>query len=809
MFKNYIKIAWRSLFKNKFHTGINLVGLFIGFSIGILVLLAVYGQFSYDKSHANRKKIFQAYQVFNRESGSQIGNVFGYPAAPMFKAEVPAIDKATRYLYGSNLVVYKEKEIDISTMMVDEDFLHMFSFPVAKGNAVNPLQNLTDVVITEAAAKRIFGNEDPIGKTIQSPYSGSKLKEMTVVAVLKDFPNNNSIRFDALARIENAGSYASEKNNWDNQHHTVFVMLKDNATQQQAEKQLIVCNKKNLPGWYESLKREGAKADGRGDIFATRLLPLTDLHFSPRISGLGNTVNKAEIYVILLVGLLIILIACFNFVNINLANAFTRSREIGVRKCLGAAKEGLFAQLWSESFLLCFVAFVLSMLFAKVLVAVIQQQTGGGMPLAEMMLEPAFLLLAFSLLLFVSFIAGGYPSWLMSKFQVVETLKGKVTLKRKSFIRSALIVVQFVIACIMISCTFIIYQQFKHLQTADLGLNQEYLISIPFHKPENGRKNIEKLRTRLASNPGVLSVSGSHINIGLGLDGGSSKLTNSFGYKEANVTTNINFVDADFLQTFGIKPIEGNDIDARYTADTLQHVILTESSAKQFNEKQLVGQHILVDSGAPAWNIVAVIPDFHLYSLREKKEPLAMIYTKNTPVRYCFIRTNAQNREAVMDALKTEMALLEPGREFKGSFVDENVENWYKQEKMMSFLFSIAAVIAIVLSCLGLLAMVLLIIQQRVKEIGVRKVLGADVPSLSFLISKDFLKLVVIAVLIATPISWLAMNKWLESFPYRITLEWWMFLLVALTAIVIAFITISFNTVRAATQNPVKSLRTE
>lgn len=808
MFKNYIKIAWRSLFKNKFHTGINLVGLFIGFSIGILVLLAVYGQFSYDKSHANRKKIFQAYQVFNRESGSQIGNVFGYPAAPMFKAEVPAIEKATRYLYGSNVVVYKEKEIDISTMLVDEDFLHMFSFPVTKGNAANPLINLTDIVLTETAAKRVFGNEDPIGKSIKSPY-GSQLKEMTVVAVLKDFPNNSSIRFDALARIENANNYAADKNNWDNQHHTVFVMLKENATQQQAEKQLITCNQKNLPGWYESLKREGAKPDSRGDIFATRLLPLSELHFSPRISGLGNGVNKAEIYVVLLVGLLIILIACFNFVNINLANAFTRSREIGVRKCLGAAKEGLFAQLWSESFLLCFIAFVLSMLFVKVLVVVIQEQTGGGMPLGEMMLEPGFLLLALGLLLLVSLIAGGYPSWLMSKFQVVETLKGKVTLKRKSFVRSALIVVQFVIACIMISCTFIIYRQFKHLQTADLGLNQEYLISIPFHKPENGRKNIEKLRTRLASNPGVLSISGSHVNIGMGLDGASSKLTNSFGYKESNITTNVNFVDADFLQTFGIQPIEGNDIDVRYAADTLQHVILTESSAKQFNEKQLVGQQILVDSGAPAWNIVAIIPDFHLYSLREKKEPLAMIYSQKTPVRYCFVRTNAQNGEAVMDALKREMALLEPGRAFRGSFVDENVENWYKQEKMMSFLFSIAAVIAIVLSCLGLLAMVLLIIQQRVKEIGVRKVLGADVSTLSFIISKDFLKLVLIAVLIATPVAWLVMNKWLESFPYRINIQWWMFVLVALTALIIAFMTISYNTVKAAMQNPVKSLRTE
>jgi putative ABC transport system permease protein len=808
MHGNYLNIALRRLFRNKLHTTINLVGLFIGFTIGIMVLLAVYGQFSYDRDHVNREKIFMAYNFFNKPAGEEIGNVFGYPAAPTFKAETPAIEKATRYMYGSNTVLYNDKEVDVSIMMVDEDFLKMFTYKIVRGNKASPLQSLTDIVITEVTAKKIFGNEDPIGKSIRSSYGG-KPKEMTVVAVLKDFANNNSIRFDALTRIENNAGYSNDKSKWDNQHHSVFVMLKEGATQLQAEKQLIAVNKKYVPAWYENAKRDGAKPDKRGDIFATRLLPLSDVHFSPRISGLGNATNKAEIYVVLLVGLLIILIACFNFVNINLANAFTRSKEIGVRKCLGAPKGRLFTQLWSESFLLCLIAFLLSIGAAKVVVAFLQQQSGGGMPLNKMMLEPSFLLMAFGLLLFVSFIAGGYPSWLMSKFKVVETLKGKLALKRKSFVRSGLIVVQFVIACIMISCTFIIYKQFKHLQTADLGINKEYLISIPFHKPNDGRGNIEKLRTRLASNPGVLAVSGSHINIGLGLDRSTTKLSNGFGYKGGEINTNINYIDFDFLKTFGIKPIEGNDIDMSYAADTLQQVILTESAAKQFKEKQLAGQRIVVDSSSPAWNIVAVIPDFHLYSLHQTKEPLALILSKNTPVRYCFVKTNAQNRIAVMDALKREMALLEPGREFKGSFVDDNVNNWYRQEKVMSILFSIAAIIAIILSCLGLLAMVLLIIQQRVKEIGVRKVLGADVPQLSFLISKDFLKLVLIAVLIATPVSWLAMNKWLESFPYRITIELWMFLLVAATALVIAYFTISFNTIKAAMQNPVKSLRTE
>ena len=423
MLVNYFSIALRRLFRNKLHTTINLVGLFIGFTIGIMVLLAVYGQFSYDRDHVNREKIFMAYQLFNKPAGEEIGNVFGYPAAPTFKAETPAIEKATRYMYGSNTVLYNNKEVDVSTMMVDEDFLKMFTYKIVRGNKASPLQSLTDVVITEITAKKIFGNEDPIGKSIRSSYGG-KPKEMTVVAVLKDFANNNSIRFDALTRIENNASYSNDKNQWDNQHHSVFVMLKEGVTQLQAEKQLIAVNKKYVPSWYENAKRDGAKPDKRGDIFATRLLPLSDVHFSPRISGLGNATNKAEIYVVLLVGLLIILIACFNFVNINLANAFTRSKEIGIRKCLGAPKGRLFTQLWSESFILCSIAFLLSIGAAKVMIAFLQRQSPGGMPLGKMMMEPSFLLIAFGLLLFVSFIAGGYPSWLMSKFKVVETLKG-------------------------------------------------------------------------------------------------------------------------------------------------------------------------------------------------------------------------------------------------------------------------------------------------------------------------------------------------------------------------------------------------
>jgi ABC-type antimicrobial peptide transport system permease subunit len=269
------------------------------------------------------------------------------------------------------------------------------------------------------------------------------------------------------------------------------------------------------------------------------------------------------------------------------------------------------------------------------------------------------------------------------------------------------------------------------------------------------------------------------------------------------------FVDYDYLKTLKIKILAGKDMDATAYNDTFQHVILTESVARQFGNDALVGATILVDSSAAPWLVEAIIPDFHLYSLREEKEPLTLLLSKTSPLSYCFIKTNAQNKVAVMDAVKKEMALLEPGRDFKGSFIDDNIQQLYMQEKIMSIVFSTAAVIAVVLSCLGLLAMVLLMIQQRVKEIGVRKVLGANVSRISFLISRDFLSLVFIAVLIATPISWFAMNQWLREFAYSIEIRWWMFLLVAVVAVLIAALSIGYNTVKAAMQNPVKSLRAE
>lgn len=806
MITNYFKVAWRNLYKNKLHTGINMGGLIIGFTIGIIILLSVYAQFTFDHFHKNRQRIYEAYQVINKMDGQEITNQFGFAPAPIYKKEVQAIEKATRILDGGNHVVYRGKDLVIPIAMVDEDFFPMFSFPILKGNQSNPLANPSDVVLSENAAKKIFGNEDPIGKTIVAS-AGDNMQKYIVTAVAGNF-TNSSINFEIATRIETRSNYASSRNDWNDRSPNVYVELKKGAGLQEAEGQIRLADKKYFPEWHDDLAKKGLKPDQLGDVMVTRLLPLSEVHFSTQVNG-HKAISSMQIITILTVGLLIIFIACFNYVNINLSNIFVRSREMGVRKCMGASRWKLFLQLWTESFLVSLIAFIISLFLVHYLLHFVSGFEQLKISLQAVIWQPAFILLACALLFFVSLIAGGYPSWLMVRLQVVETLKGKISLKRNSILRSSLIVMQFVIACIMISSTFIIYRQFKYLQNSDTGVDKDNVISVLLHDPVKGSETIEKLRGLMANDPRIISISGSNINMGRGPDHRTVKSTTEFTFNNQTIRTNVASVDYDYLKTFGIKLREGREFSRSFGTDTINSVLISQSVAEQFHEKDILGKTFGADSSSKGWRVVGIFNDFHLYTLEEKLEPLTLTISKNAPLYYCFIKTSSLNPVAGMETVKKAMAIVEPGQEFDASFVNENINNWYQAEKMMSLLFSIAAAIAIVLSCSGLLAMVLLIVQQRVKEIGVRKVLGASVQSISVLISKEFLYLVLIAILIATPFAWFVMNQWLNGFPYRIHIQLWMFILVAFTALVIAMVTIAINTIRAAMQNPITSLRAE
>jgi putative ABC transport system permease protein len=417
-------------------------------------------------------------------------------------------------------------------------------------------------------------------------------------------------------------------------------------------------------------------------------------------------------------------------------------------------------------------------------------------------------------LLVVSFLAGGYPAWLVARFKTVEVLKGKISVHRSSLLRNGLITLQFIVASLLICSTIVIYRQFDHLRSAPLGLDQESVISIPLKKGENAGRYIAALRAELASQPRVLDVTGSSINIGIGEDGGLSNHGIGFNYKDKVVNTCVVTVDFDYLKTLGMQPLQGRDFSPDFPLDTssaVENVVITESVAKQFGERNVLGLSFFPgDSTQPRWNIVGVIPDVHLYSVLDNVNSITLQMRKQSAgLGYIFVRVRTDNPREAMDLVKASYKKLEPDNVVNASWLSENTRRWYESEERLSNIFFTAAGIAIVLSCLGLFAIVFLVMEQRRKEIGVRKVLGASVGQLTTLLARDFIRLVLLAFVLATPIAWFFLNRWLNDFSYRISIGWWIFPLTGVLTLLIALLTIGLQTVKAAFANPVESLRSE
>ena len=808
MIKNYLKIAWRNIWKNKTNSAINIFGMAVAFVCSILLFLTAYFDFSFDNFHADKDHIYKVYQFLNRPEGEDLSASLPYPVSTAFKAEVPDIEQIARYMPTGGAVSYKDKVLDLRISLADNDFFKVFTFPIVKGNSANPLADLSSVVISEEAAAKIFNKEEPIGKIIKVKVSGV-WKDLIVGSVCKDIPRNSSIRFDVLARLELESSYTERKDMWNfSNNNSVYLKLPSNISPQQVESKFRYVLQKYNQADIEEMKNRGFKTDKNGDYYGMRLLALKDVHFSPKI-GSGGTTSKPYLYTILLIGFFILAIACFNFINLNVARAFTRMKEVGVRKCLGANTQQIFTQVWGESLLICLIAFAIGILGAVICLPEYNKLLNTRLNLSVFQDPKAIVFLILGMIV-VSFLAGGYPALVAAKFNTVSVLKGKVSFKKSGIFRNALIVFQFMAACLLMICTVIAFQQFEYMRTQPLGYNQESVISIPVNNENKGRYFLNQLRNKLASQSSIVSITGTTVNLGLGKDGSASKNSSGFAFNGLNIQTNIMAVDYDFLKTMDIKLLNGRDFSREFGTDTLGNIVVTESLAKQFKKDNPIGLSFMTDSASGIRNtIIGIIPDFHLYSLHESIEPLMIDFSKSGNLSYIMVKTTGKNPKQAMDLVENAYKDLEPGKVFQASFIDENTNRWYEKEKKLSQLLGISAGIAIFLSCLGLFAIALLMIEQRVKEIGIRKVLGASVTNITSLLSKDFLQLVVFAVALASPLAWWAMSKWLQDFPYRIGISPWVFAFAGFSALAIAFLTVSFQAIKAALANPVKSLRTE
>ncbi len=807
MLRNYLKIAFRNLWKSKGYAAINVAGLSAAFCICVFLFLTAYLQLTYDSFHTDGERIFQTYYFANNPEKATKSGLMPLPFGPALKADFPELATARIMNGRKSLVEVNGNYFDKLATMTDADFFKVFSFPLLKGNRQTALRDINSIVLSENMAKAAFGTQDPMGKIVFLGNESDR-KQYIVTGVISDAPHNSTIQYDVLVRIENLPNYQHDKDHWDNFSHLVFVKLPPHVNQVAFENRLKPFAKKYLPATFAELTKKGAKPDALGDVFTVRLQPLSKVHFDRELSGKGAPI--AIVYTLLGIGFFILLIACFNFINLSIARSFTRAKEMGVRKSLGALKNQLFIQIWSESTLICFVSFAVGLTLSYTLLPTFNAQFDARLTL-DHLFQPGFIAMIAVLFVVVTLLAGGYPAWQLTRFNPVEVLKGKISLKRPGLLRNSLIVTQFSMSSLLACCTIIASQQMEYLRTRPLGFDKEQVISLPVGNQVNGRQVLGRLRNRLANDPSVLSITGTGVNLGRGKDRVSSRSTVGFTYKGKQVESDWLLVDYDYFKTLNIKPRAGREFSPAYPSDSVKRVIITQSMAKAMGESNPVGL-LLGDDNESAntkSQIIGVVPDFHLYSVADESRPITMYISAKDPIRYIFVRVSPSALAHSMDQLKNIWKEVAPQSEFMGTFLDENINAWYQNEEMLTRVFSLAAGIAILLSCLGLFAIALMVIEQRTKEIGIRKVMGAGISNLIFVLSQDFVKLVLIALAIAIPLAWFGMKSWLDNYPVRVEISLWVFVGVGIAAVLIALATVSFQTIKAALVNPIKSLKSE
>jgi putative ABC transport system permease protein len=526
MLQNYFTIAWRTLWRNKGYTTINIVGLAVAFCICVFLFLTAYLQLTFDSFHQDKEQIFQTYFFANDPAKATRSGTMPLPLTPTLKAEYEEVEAATRVMRSSkSLVSYQDKHFDKDVVLTDADFLKIFSFPLLQGNPETALADLNNILLSKSLAQVLFGPTDPIGKIVQHTSGGNK-KSFIVSGILDDAPTNSTIRYDALIRIENMPSYRVDQNNWDAFSHQAYVKLKPRVNPKTFENRLKPFARKYFPQSLLNLKKKGAQPDAQRDVFALRVQPLTKIHFDREIS---NGPPIAIIYALLGIGLFILLIACFNFINLSIARSFTRAKEMGVRKYLGALKTQLFLQIWGESAIICFIGLVIGAIMSYVLLPEFNAVFDSRLQLSHL-LQPGFIAFLLGVFGIITLIAGGYPAWLMARFNAVAVLKGEISLKRPGFLRNSLLVTQFTLSCLLTCCTIIALQQVEFLRQKPLGFEKEQLISIPVGNQANGRQVLQRLRNKMATDPAVLAVTGAGINLGKGKDRSTSRTTLGFDY---------------------------------------------------------------------------------------------------------------------------------------------------------------------------------------------------------------------------------------------------------------------------------------
>ena len=818
MLRNYLKIAWRNLAKNKVFSFINIFGLSVGLTCCILISLYIYHEISYDTYHKNANRIFRLGTVFIDQGVGEPGANTSAPLGKLIQQEYPEVEASARLLNlfrdDKTLLQVTGNDSKLKSFyetkgfLADSNFFQILTYYFKEGDAKTALLEPNSVVISEEIAQKLFGKESAINKIvwIRSSTNGDTSFRVTGVFSNPPGPSHLDARFFMSFKGGRMNRFANDNPSLlNNNMFYTYLLLKNSSDGNKLAAK--------FPGFVQRHLGNELKQMGKERKYF--LTPVPDIY----LSGIAkNSIiaggSKTTLFILGSIAILTLLIACINFMNLSTANSAKRAAEVGVRKVLGAQKQSLLRQFLGESLIMAGIALILALVFSFLLLPVFEQVSGKTLIISfeqKIILGGSFFLLA----LITGLLAGSYPAFYLSSFRPIKVLKGKFSNSLAAIsLRKGLVVFQFIISIVLIIASIVIAKQMGYMQQKDLGFQKEQQIVIPL-RTSMAKNSVQTFKDEISNNTSISSIGTSMAYPGI------FNPQDWLMYRQGQTMNNsktvyINLVDNSFLQTLGVKVVAGRLFSKEFAADTLTSFVINEEAVKEFgfaSPQDAVGKWLAADWDGEQnrFTIVGVVRNFHFKDLHESIEPFAFRFYNDADAgfNYLIAHSNGVNIKQTLSVLENTWKQLNPNEPFEYSFLDQDFQKNYESESKQASLINYFTIIAIIISCLGLFGLATFTTEQRRKEIGIRKVLGASVSGLVTLLSKDFLRLVIIAVIIASPLAWYAMHKWLQNFAYQTSITWQVFALTALIAVVIAFVTISFQAIKAAIVNPVRSIRTE
>ena len=792
MLKNYLKIGLRNLLKYKKYSLINVLGLAVGFTGFILIMLWVQDELSYDMFHRNAKNTYLVLRTSNDKVTAITSKLLG----PAIKSEIPEILNETDYAplpeAFKPFLKYKEKKFEESFALTDPHFFEIFNFKFIEGNPHTAFSDPNSIIMTEKMAEKYFGNSDAVGKSLELNFVGI-IKIIKVTGVIENIPYNTQFQRDFILPLDFITQFGANWDAWYNFNVQTFIVTGGNINKSVLEKKILECE-----------NRHAAKLNLGTTGYS--LMPLSKIHlFSNNIGFFVSTGDIKYVYIFSFVACIILLIACMNYINLTNAFSLKRTKEIGIKKVVGANRSDLILQYYGETFIITITALGLSLLFVEILLPLMNNLSGKQ--LSVNYTSPEFIFSVIIITFITIIISGIYPAIFATRFRPVQILQGKFHNKPDGLnLQKGLVILQFALSITILTCTFIVMQQLNFIHNANLGYDKENIIDIKVNG--NIYDKYDSFKNRLLSNTKILYVSRSEP-----MDGKSLSKTEGIDWegKQKRFDSWLLHVDPDFAKTYKIQMKEGRFYSEQYPSDETSAYVINESAEREMELRHAIGKEITV--WGRKGKIIGVTKDFNFSSLHDLIEPVILRIPdpnqRNIFYRELSVRINPNEVSKSVRYIQDTWRSFFPGEPFSFYFVDESQNANYFAEQRMSYIFKYFSILAIFIACIGLYGLTAFMIERKIKDIGIHKVLGANVVKIVFMLSKKYLLWIAISNVIAFPAAYYFMNQWLQSFAYRINISWWLFFLAGGIALLISLATVSFQAIKAATANPVKSLRYE